>query len=144
MMKIKIRRIDKALALPEYKTAGAAGFDIAAKEDVTIAPHVVGYVPLNIAVETPVGYFLLLAARSSTHKKGLLLANGVGIGDSDFAGDSDEYKAAYLNFTDAPVVIQKGERIAQGIFIKYETAQWQEVEHLENPTRGGFGSTGFA
>ena len=116
-MKIKIKRFDKELPLPEYKTAGAAGFDLAAKETMTIAPHAVAYVPLNVAVETPADHFLLIATRGSTHKRGLMLANSVGIGDADFCGNDDQYMAALLNFTDAPVVVQRGDRIAQGIFI---------------------------
>lgn len=141
-MKIKIKRFDKTLPLPERKTAGAAAFDLAARDTVEIGAGAVGYVSLNIAVETPPGHFLLLAARSSLHKKGLMLANGMAIGDPDFCGDEDEYRAALLNFTGAKVVVQKGDRILQGMFLKHEPAEWQEVENMNNKTRGGFGSTG--
>jgi len=141
-MKIRIKRFDKSFPLPEYKTSGAAAFDLTARVGLEILPHKVGYIPLNIACETPKGYFLLLAARSSTHKKGLMLVNGIGIGDPDFTGDEDEYAAAYLNFTDNAVQIEAGERIAQGMFIKFEKAEWEEVDSLGNKTRGGFGSTG--
>ena len=141
-MKIRIKRFDKSLSLPEYKTSGAAAFDLTARADIQILPREVGYIPLNIACETPDGYFLLLVARSSTHKKGLILANGIGIGDPDFVGDKDEYTAAYFNFTDNIVTIKAGERIAQGMFVKFEKAEWDEVDLLGNKTRGGFGSTG--
>lgn len=141
-MRIRIKRFDKSFPLPEYKTPGAAAFDLAARETLEIPPHTVGYVPLNIACETPDGYFLLLASRSSTHKKGLMLANGIGIGDPDFSGDADEYTAALYNFTDEPVRIEAGERICQGVFVKMERAEWEEVDVLGNPSRGGFGSTG--
>ena len=141
-MKIKIKRFEKDLPLPKYQTEGAAGFDLAARATVTIAPHAVGYVPLNVAVETPADHFLLIATRGSTHKRGLMLANSVGIGDSDFCGNEDEYKAALLNFTDAPVTIERGDRIAQGIFIKFTRGEWEEVDTMQNKTRGGFGSTG--
>jgi dUTP pyrophosphatase len=141
-MKIKIKRFDKELPLPEYKTAGAAGFDLAAKETMTIAPHAVAYVPLNVAVETPPNHFLLIATRGSTHKRGLMLANSVGIGDSDFCGDDDQYMAALLNFTDMPVVVTRGDRIAQGIFIPFTRGEWEEVDIMKSKTRGGFGSTG--
>ncbi len=113
-----------------------------AREKVEIPAGKVGYIPLNIAVETPAEHFLLLAPRSSTHKKGLIMANSIGIGDPDFSGDADEYRAAYLNFTNAPVVVEAGERIAQGMFVKFARAEWEEVEKLEGKTRGGFGSTG--
>jgi dUTP pyrophosphatase len=141
-MNIKIKRFDKHLSLPEYKTEGAAAFDLVARETVTIQPSTVGYVAVNIAVETPSDHFLLLAARSSTHKKGLMLANGIGIGDSDFCGDGDEYKVALLNFTDAAVTVDRGERIAQGVFVKFTRAEWEEVDVMDSKTRGGFGSTG--
>ncbi len=139
---IKIKRFDKTVPLPEYKTEGAAAFDLCARIAVEIPPKEIGYVPLNVAVEVPEGHFLLLVARSSTHKKGLIMANGIGIMDPDFSGDEDEYKAVYYNFTDKPVMIEKGERIAQGLVIKRETVQWQEVNVMENKTRGGFGTTG--
>ena len=141
-MNIKIKRFDKTLPLPEYKTAGAAGFDLAASETMTIAPHEVAYVPLNVAVETPPDHFLLIAARGSTHKRGLMLANGVGIGDADFCGDDDQYLAALLNFTDQPVKVERGDRIAQGIFIPFTRGTWIEVDAMPHKTRGGFGSTG--
>ena len=141
-MRIKLKRFDKALALPEYKTPGAAAFDLAARETVAIAPRGVAYVPLNVAIATPRGHFLLLAARSSTHKKGLLLANGIGVGDADFCGDADEYQAALWNLTDRTVTVKQGERIMQGIFVKLTKANWKEVNKMTVKTRGGFGSTG--
>jgi dUTP pyrophosphatase len=142
MKKIKIKRFDKNLPLPQYKTAGAAGFDLSAREKTTIKPRAIGYVPLNVAVETPRDHFFVLAVRSSTHKMGLMPANGIGIGDSDFRGDEDEYKIALLNFTNKPVTVEKGTRIAQGLIVKHIKANWQEVDKLISKTRGGFGSTG--
>jgi len=141
-MKIRIKRFDKELPLPEHKTPKAACFDLTAREEIKINSQAIGYVPLNIAVETPEGYFLLLAPRSSTHKKGLLMANSIGIGDPDFCGDEDEYHAAYYNFTKEPVIILRGERIAQGTFVPINRAEWIETIKMNNKTRGGFGSTG--
>ncbi len=141
-MNIRIKRFDAALPLPEKKTAGAAAFDLAARYKVVIQSHGVGYIPLNIAVETPAGYFLLIAARSGTHKKGLMLANGIGIIDPDFSGDDDEIQAAYYNFTDRLVTVEKGERIAQGMFVATEGFAWEETDSMNNKTRGGFGTTG--
>src|SRR3989338_888764 len=142
MKKIKIKRFDDSLPLPEYKTAGAAGFDLSAREKTIIKPGVVGYVPLNVAIETPRDHFFVLAVRSSTHKMGLMPANGIGIGDSDFRGDEDEYKIALLNFTDKPITVEKGTRIAQGLIVKHVKANWKEVAKMKSKTRGGFGSTG--
>ena len=141
-MRIKIKRFDKSLPLPEYKTTGAAAFDLYAREEITISAQSVGYVPLNIAVELPASHWALVSARSSLHKKGLMMANGIGVGDSDYAGDNDEYKAALFNFSDRDVVIEKGERIVQMIILEREKIALEEVDHLENMDRGGFGTTG--
>jgi dUTP pyrophosphatase len=156
-MTIRIKRFDKDLPLPKRQTDGAAAFDLVARETTTIPPRAVGHVPLNIAVETPPGHFLMLAARSSTHKKGLMPANGFGIIDPDFSGDGDEIKLAAYNFTDVPVVVERGERIAQAMFVAIAFAgdgeaagevgggiagDWDEVDAMPNKTRGGFGSTG--
>ena len=141
-MKIRIKRFDKDLPLPKYQTEGAAAFDLTAREAVTIEPGTVGYIPVNIAVETPHDHFLLIAARSGTHKKGLIMANGIGIVDPDFRGDGDEVKVAYYNFSSLAVAIEKGERIAQGVFVKISKAEWEETDAMRNKTRGGFGSTG--
>ena len=142
MQKIKIKRFDKKLPLPEYKTAGAVGFDLMARETTNIKPGMVGYIPLNIAVETPKDHILLIAARGSTHKQGLMPVHGIGIGDPDFSGNEDEYKFPAINYTKRLVTIKQGARIAQGIFIKFTKAKWQEVNKMKNKTRGGFGSTG--
>lgn len=140
--KIKIKRFDKSLPLPQYQTAGAAGFDLIARETIKIKPNTVGYIPLNVAVETPMGYMMLVAARGSTHKHGVMPIHGVGIGDWDFRGDNDEYKFPAYNFTKKTITIEKGARIAQGIFVKYLTADFNETNKLGNKNRGSFGSTG--
>ena len=128
--------------MPKRQTEGAAAFDLTAREAVTIAPGTVDYVPLNVAIETPPDHFLLIAARSGTHKKGIMMANGIGIIDPDYSGNDDEIKAVYFNFTDASVIIEKGERIAQGTFVKISYPKWIEMDEMPNKTRGGFGTTG--
>ena len=143
-MKVRIKRIDKSLQLPEYKTKGAVAFDLAPRISVTILPKGIVRVPLNVAIEPPPGYMVMIAARSSLHKKGLMLAHSVGIIDNDFSGNEDEYHVPLYNFTDQPVSVEKGERLVQGIFKKYDRADWDEVDDLRNDTRGGFGSTGLA
>lgn len=141
-MKIKIKRFDTELPMPEYKTSGAAAMDLYARETTTIEPHKVKLVPLNVAIEIPEDHWVWVSARSSLHKKGVLVANGVGVGDFDYSGDEDEYKAALLNFTDEPVTIDRGERIVQMMVLKRERAEIEEVKTLGNNNRGGFGSTG--
>ena len=137
-----IKRFDVTLPLPEYKTPGAAGLDLVARLDVSIEPQSVGYVPLNIALELPEGYFAMIAARSSLHKKGLMLANGIGVGDYDYRGDGDEYTAALYNFTQQTGVVSKGERLVQLLILPVARVKIQEKKVLGNPNRGGFGSTG--
>ncbi len=139
---IKIKRFDPELPLPEYKSLGAAAMDLYARETTEILAHSVGYVPLNIAVQFPEQYWLLVTARSSLHKRGVLLVNGVGVGDSDYCGDDDEYRAALLNFTNKPIVIERGERIVQMQLLQKTSMQLTEVQKLSSQSRGGFGSTG--
>lgn len=142
LMKVRIKRFDSSVPLPEYKTEGAAALDLYAREETTIPAHSIAYVPLNIALEIPKDAWVLLAARSSLHKKGLTPANGIGIGDSDFSGNNDEYQAALLNFTDKEVIVEKGERITQMIILRRERVELEEVKSLSKKSRGGFGSTG--
>lgn len=142
MLNISIKRFDPSLPLPEYKTAGAAAFDLYAREETVIKSKAVGYVPLNIALQLPQDHFAIMAARSSLHKKGIMMANGIGIGDSDFSGDGDEYKAALFNFSDKDVVIEKGERIVQMLILQREAISFSEKGKFDTKDRGGFGSTG--
>jgi dUTP pyrophosphatase len=142
MPTVRIRRLDSSLALPSYQTAEAAGFDLAASCDVTIPPHEVRLIPTGLVVAVPHGYFLGIFARSSTPlKRGLMVANGVGVIDPDYAGPEDEIKVQVLNFTAGEVVVRRGDRIAQGIFIPTLQLQWEEGE-TRAVSRGGFGSTG--
>ena len=141
-MEVPVRRIDTDLPLPEYKTAGAAAMDCYVRIDTTVAPGTVSYVPLNLAMRPPRGHFVLLIARSSLHKRGIMLANNVGIGDEDFCGDNDEYQAALYNFSGAPVTMARGERIVQMLLLPFDRVTWQEVASLGAPDRGGFGTTG--
>lgn len=141
-LKIKIKRFDRSLPLPEYKTKGAAGFDLYTRQKVVIKPGELALVPLNVAIEVPKGHVVLLMSRSSTRKFGVTMINSVGVMDSDYIGDEDEYHFSAYNFTKKTVTIEKGTRIAQGVMVKYEQVKFKEVARLGNKTRGGFGSTG--
>lgn len=142
-MDAKIHRIDKALPLPECQTKDAVGFDFVAREATTIPAKTIGLIPGNVVVGVPEGYMLLVSLRSSTpRKKGLLMPHGIGVIDSDYCGPDDEVKIQVYNFTDAPVTVDRGERIAQGIFVHIDKPQWKEVENIDGESRGGFGSTG--
>jgi dUTP pyrophosphatase len=144
MLSVRIRRLADGVPLPEYQSAGAAGFDLAASQDVRVEPGAVALVPTGLVIEVPTGYFLGIFARSSTPlKRGLMVANGVGVIDSDYCGPADEIKIQVVNFTREPVQIKAGDRIAQGLFLPVARASWRESsEDFRDGSRGGFGATG--
>ena len=142
-MNVKVKRLRPHAELPGYQTAGAAAFDLAAAETLTIQPGEVALVPTGLAIEVPAGMFLAIFARSSTPlKRGLMVANGVGVVDPDYSGPNDEIKVAVLNFRSAAVTLARGDRIAQGIFLPAPRVTWVEIDELDRPSRGGFGATG--
>jgi dUTP pyrophosphatase len=141
-VRVRIARLRDDVALPAYQTDGAAAFDLAASEDVTIAPGEVTLVPTGLVVEVPPGMFLAIFARSSTPpRRGLMVSNGVGVVDSDYCGPADEVKIQVLNFTEQPVTVRTGDRIAQGIFLPAPRVIWEESAVAKSASRGGFGST---
>lgn len=141
-MKLKIKRFDKEIPMPVYKTGGAVALDLYSRLVTVILPKEVKLIPLNVAIEIPKGYFGLLTNRSSTFKLGITCVNGVGIIDSDFRGDSDEILFPALNFTDTKVIIEKGTRCCQILILPVSQGEVIEVDKLENIDRGGFGTTG--
>lgn len=141
-LEVVFKRFDDSLPEPQYQTSDAAALDLYAREETEIPARGVGYVPLNIALQLPKDHWALLSARSSLHKRGLMLANGIGVGDYDYRGPNDEYKAALFNFTDKPVVVEKAERIVQLIVMHREPIELIEQSEFSTKDRGGFGSTG--
>ncbi|RLC37470.1 dUTP diphosphatase [candidate division Kazan bacterium] len=143
-MKVKIKRIDKSLPLPTYETAGAVCFDLSARESVIVQPGGLAKIKLNIIVETPAGYMLMLVPRSSlpAKKPGLIYPHGVGVIDQDYRGPDDELMLQVKNVGSQSVEIKRGERIAQAGFVRIEHAELEEVEEVAASSRGGFGSTG--
>lgn len=142
-MNVKIKRIDKSLPMPLYHTKGSVGFDLTAREEVILKPWEMKLIPLNLIVKIPRGHGLFLFSRSSIpSKKGLMIANGVGVIDQDYNGEEDELKTLVLNATKKKVVVEKGERICQGIFLKLAIGKFSEVKKMTQKSRGGFGSTG--
>lgn len=143
-MRLKIKRLQTAVGLPEPATAHAAGFDLAAATDMEIPARGIRLVGTGLVIAVPEGHFLGIFARSSTPlKRGLMVANGVGIIDADYCGPEDEIKIQVLNITDAPVTVTRGDRLAQGIVLPCPKIEWEEVTEMTVPTRGGFGSTGM-
>lgn len=142
-IRVRVRRLRPGVQLPSYQTPGAAGFDLAAAGDMVVPPGEVRLIPTGLVLEVPAGMFLGVFARSSTPlKRGLMVANGVGVVDPDYCGPDDEVKIQVLNFTREPVEVKAGERIAQGILLPAPRVTWEEAEALRTDSRGGFGATG--
>ena len=143
MVPLRVRRVDPSLPLPVYQTAGSVGFDLVVREDTHVEPWEIALVPCNLIVQVPPGYMLLVTARSSTpRRKGLLVPHGVGVIDQDYCGPEDEIRAQVLNYTAGPVLVARGERIAQAILMPIARAELVEDDELPPESRGGFGSTG--
>ncbi len=141
-MNARITRLDPAVPLPQYQTAAAAGFDLASSADMTIHPGEVTLVPTGLVIEVPAGHFLGIFARSSTPlKRGLMVANGVGVVDADNCGPADEIRIEVFNFTSQPVTVARGDRLAQGVILPFVRVEWTESA-IGRPDRGGFGATG--
>jgi dUTP pyrophosphatase len=142
-MRLKIMRLDSTVPLPAYGTEDAAGFDLAAAHDTTIGPRAIALVRTGLVIEVPAGHFLAIFARSSTPlKRGLMVANGVGVLDPDYCGPTDEVLIQLLNITDKDVEVKRGDRLAQGIVLPAPRVTWNEVAEIRGVVRGGFGSTG--
>jgi dUTP pyrophosphatase len=141
-MTLRVTRIHPDAELPAYQTGDAAGFDLASVANVTVEPGRVALIPTGLVIQVPFRMFLGIFARSSTPlKRGLMIANGVGVIDPDYCGPEDEVKIAVMNFTREPVTVRAGDRIAQGILLDAPRVQWAEAEPA-GPSRGGFGSSG--
>lgn len=128
--------------LPKRATKGAAGYDFECAIDTICPAHKITLIPTGIKAQIDIGYYLQLAVRSSTpKKKGLILANGIGIIDEDYYNNPDNeghIMFQVYNITDNDVTIPAGERIGQGTFIKYAITDDDIAEGLRT---GGFGST---
>jgi dUTP pyrophosphatase len=142
-VKIKIKNTS-GLPLPEYQTPGAAAFDMRAvvSKALVLQPKERAVVPTGIHIALPDGYELQIRGRSSlAAKHGIGLVNGVGTIDSDYRG---EIRVILINHGQEPFAIEHGDRIAQAVVARYETAEFIESDELEPTQRGegGFGSTG--
>ncbi len=132
----------EGLDLPAYASAGAAGMDIVAAEDVTIAPAARHAVATGFAVAIPAGFEIQVRPRSGLAlKHGITVPNTPGTIDSDYRG---ELKVILINHGSVPFAILRGDRIAQLVLAPVTQASWLEVTELDETARGagGFGSTG--
>ena len=142
-MRLKITRTSPSIPLPAYGSARAAGFDLAAADDHEIPAGQIRLVGTGLVIEVPDGHFLAVIARSSTPlRRGLIVANAVGVIDPDYCGPVDEVKIQVLNITPDTVRVQRGDRIAQGLVLAAPRIEWEEVTEVSAASRGGFGSSG--
>lgn len=143
MKEIVFKRVHKSAQVPEYKTPGSVAFDIALVDNVSIAPRSIEKVRTGLVIKTPDDHALIIASRSSNPmKKGINMANGIGIIDSDYGGPDDELFLVLMNITDEVVELKAGDRVAQGMFVPVTRGAFHEVEEMPHPNRGGHGSTG--
>lgn len=132
----------EGLPLPAYATAGAAGMDVVAAEDLVLAPGARHAVATGFAIAIPAGYEVQVRPRSGLAlKHGVTCLNTPGTIDEDYRG---EVKVILANLGDQPFPIARGERIAQLVPAPVQRAVFDEVATLDETARGagGFGSTG--
>jgi dUTP pyrophosphatase len=130
------------LPLPAYATSGAAGMDVVAAEDLTLAPGARHAVATGFAMAIPEGFEVQVRPRSGLAlKHGITCLNTPGTIDSDYRG---EVKVILANLGSEPFPIARGDRIAQLVPAPVQRAVFSEVASLDETDRGagGFGSTG--
>lgn len=141
---VEVRRLPhgEGLALPSYATEGAAGMDVLAAEDVTLAPGARHAVATGLALAIPPGFEIQVRPRSGLAlRHGISVPNTPGTIDSDYRG---ELKVILINHGEQDFAIRRGDRIAQLVLAPVVRAEWKEVARLDETARGtgGFGSTG--
>ncbi|AXF39828.1 deoxyuridine 5'-triphosphate nucleotidohydrolase [Paenibacillus phage Ley] len=170
-MEVKIKKLHPDAVIPQYATAGAAGFDLVAVEDRLIQPGETKTVSTGLAFEIPEGYEIQIRPRSGVSvRTPLRIPNAPGTIDHDYRGevkvllsntshpmyspglflrtiDGDallDFTVAGLEFETGSYIVQKGDRIAQGIIAPVERAEFTVVGELSETKRGagGFGHTG--
>ena len=136
---------DKGIHLPERKTAHSAAYDIEAAEDTVLPPFTLGgkpaLVPTGLKAYCQDDEYYILVNRSSGPKKGLVMANSIGIVDADYYGNESNdghFYFQYYNVLDHDLEIKKGDVIGQVIFMKFLPV---DNDHATGVRTGGFGST---
>ncbi len=145
-IQVKISRVrpdKKDIALPAYMTEGSAGMDLSAdlEEDLVLAPQERALIPTGIGIALPSGFEAQIRPRSGLAlRTGITLVNSPGTVDSDYRG---EIQILAINLGKEPVVIRRGDRVAQMVVQRVCRVWWQEVDHLPSSKRqeGGFGHT---
>ena len=144
MVKRLVKKFDKNIKLPTYKTSGSSGMDLMAyiKNKITINPGKIALISTGIAVAMPKNYEMQIRPRSGlAAKKGISILNTPGTIDSDYRG---EIKIILINLSKKTFVVKSGDRVAQMILCPVAKGKLQEVKNLPKTIRGkgGFGSTG--
>ena len=144
MTVVRIMRLShsEGLPLPAYETAGAAGLDLRATEDVVLKPGTRCVMPTGFAIALPSNFEAQVRPRSGLAvKHGVTVLNSPGTIDCDYRG---EIKVPLINHGTADFVIKRGDRIAQMIVAAVSQAKFDEVTTLDETARGaaGFGSSG--
>lgn len=139
---IKIKYFNKNLPKLTYVEGKSDWIDLRASVDMELKQGEFKLIPLGVAIELPQGYEAHVVPRSSTFKNfGLIQVNSMGIIDCSYCGDNDQWYMPVLAMRDT--VIHEGDRICQfRIMENQPKLHFTEVEHLEGPDRGGFGTTG--
>jgi len=141
-MDLRVTKLDPRAVIPEYKTSLAACFDLTVIEDAIVPAHQQALLRTGLGFGIPKEHAMLIFSRSSTFMKfGVILANGVGMIDSDYSGETDEIFLAVLNPGMDDVKIQAGSRVAQAMIIERPTMRFVEGP-AEDINRGSFGTTG--
>lgn len=133
-----------AYPAPAYATELSAGMDLKAdiQEPVILAPLKRAMIPTGLSIALPAGFEAQVRPRSGLAAKyGITVLNTPGTIDADYRG---EIKVILVNLSDEAFTINPGERIAQMVIARHEHVEWEEVEALDETSRGkgGFGSTG--
>jgi dUTP pyrophosphatase len=142
VIKLPLTRLDPSIELPSYAREGDAGLDLRAAHDATLEPGGRGLLGTGLAVAIPPGYAGLVLPRSGLAlNQGVTVLNAPGLVDAGYRG---ELKVLLVNHGDKPVLVRRGDRIAQLVIQPVERAELIEVNELPTSRRGagGFGSTG--
>ena len=144
MVKILVKKFDKNIKLPSYKTSGSSGMDLVAfiKNKITINPGNRAMIPTGISLVIPKNYEIQIRPRSGlASKKGISVLNTPGTIDSDYRG---EIKIILINLSKKSFVVKSGDRVAQMILSPVAKGKFKKVKILPRTIRGkgGFGSTG--
>ena len=142
MEEIKVKYFTDDIDELCYVEGKSDWIDLYAAQTITLRAGESALIPLGVAMALPEGYEAHVAPRSSTFKTyGLLQSNGVGVVDWSYRGDEDQWKMPVYATRD--VTVEAGSRICQFRIVRNQPPiSFQVCEHLDGPSRGGFGSTG--